>query len=98
MPEIDKIRPTTPMPGEFGAVVDIGTTTLALRLFNLKTGECVHEAAMLNPQTSVAADVMGRIQAAMDGKLSFMQSQIQSALHQMLNGHRVDSSVITGNT
>lgn len=95
---IENIHPIAPMPGEFGVAVDIGTTTLALRLFNLKTGECVHEAAMLNPQTSVAADIMGRIQAAMDGKLGLLQTQIQSALHQMLNGYRIDAAVVTGNT
>ena len=50
-----------PMQGRFGAAVDIGTTTLACRLYDLRSGACIAEAGQGNPQTAVAADVMGRI-------------------------------------
>ena len=55
-----------PMQGKTGAAVDIGTTTIALRRYDLQTGALLGESAMENPQRSVAADVMGRIGAAME--------------------------------
>ena len=49
-----------PMGEGYGAAIDIGTTTLALQLYDLATGECLSSYSMLNPQTAVAADVIGR--------------------------------------
>ncbi|MGN0563774.1 MAG: 2Fe-2S iron-sulfur cluster-binding protein, partial [Candidatus Heritagella sp.] len=57
-----------PMEGQWGAAVDIGTTTLALKLFNLKSGAMLAARGEINPQRSVAADVMGRIGAALEGQ------------------------------
>ena len=48
-----------------GAAVDIGSTTIVARVYNLATGELLHRAATFNPQRKIAADVMGRISAAM---------------------------------
>lgn len=73
-----------PLPGRWGAAVDIGTTTLALKLYDLQTGACVGQASALNPQTSVAADVMGRISAALDGRLELLRDQIGSAIDTLL--------------
>lgn len=96
-----------PMDGRLGAAVDIGTTTLALKLYDLHTGAALGEAAMLNPQTSVAADVMGRISAAMDGQLEKMRQQIVDAIASLLTAackeagqpeSAVDKLVLTGNT
>ncbi|MGI6672573.1 MAG: hypothetical protein ACOX58_13525 [Christensenellales bacterium] len=50
-----------PLPRRFRAAVDLGTTTLALRIFNLKTGEMLATATVGNPQSAISADVMGRI-------------------------------------
>ena len=96
-----------PMEGRLGAAVDIGTTTLALKLYDLPSGRLLGEAAMLNPQTSVAADVMGRISAAMAGQLEKMQQQIVDAIGTLLKDacsksgqseDAVDKLVLTGNT
>ncbi len=94
----ENLASTNPMPGRTGAAIDIGTTTLAMKRYDLATGAILGEAAMLNPQTAVAADVMGRIGAAMDGKLSLLQNQILSAIEAMLNKNTPDAMVITGNT
>ena len=67
-----------------GAAIDIGTTTLALKLYDLSTGEAVASAAAMNPQRSIAADVMGRIGAALNGQAGQLQEQIQQALTQLL--------------
>jgi len=44
-----------------GIAVDIGTTTVVLRLLNLDTGEVVADASFENPQRFGGSDVMARI-------------------------------------
>jgi uncharacterized 2Fe-2S/4Fe-4S cluster protein (DUF4445 family) len=44
-----------------GIAVDIGTTTVVLRLLNLETGEVVADASFENPQRFGGSDVMARI-------------------------------------
>lgn len=96
-----------PMHGKLGAAVDIGTTTIALRLYDLETGACLAEAGMGNPQASIAADVMGRIGAALEGRLETLQAQVRSALRVLLESacaranrelRDVEALVLTGNT
>ena len=50
----------------FGAAVDIGTTTLALYLCDLGSGEVAATASDMNPQITYGEDVMSRIQYAME--------------------------------
>lgn len=89
----------TPAEG-IGAAVDIGSTTVVLRRYDLQTGQLLGQSAMMNPQTGVAADVMGRIGGAMEGKGPLLQRQITDALALLLQqaGGKVDRAVITGNT
>jgi uncharacterized 2Fe-2S/4Fe-4S cluster protein (DUF4445 family) len=49
-----------PRPG-FGLAMDLGTTTVVLRLHNLETGELVADASFENPQRFGGSDVMARI-------------------------------------
>lgn len=100
-------RVKDPMPGDYGAAVDIGTTTVAVKLFDLRTGACLGGSAAYNPQISVAADVMGRIGAAMRGQLHRMSVQIQNCICELLEdacrkanlrAQEIASLVITGNT
>ncbi len=44
-----------------GAAIDIGTTTAAVMLWDLETGASMGASAFTNPQTSVGADVISRI-------------------------------------
>lgn len=103
----NRLLPVSPMPGQYGAAVDIGTTTVVLSLYDLQTGACLCEHGMLNPQSVVAADVMGRISAALSGEQARLQAQIIGALNALLSqacagagidASRVESLVITGNT
>ena len=89
-----------PMQGQIGAAVDIGSTTIALRRYDLTDGRLLGQASIVNPQTSVAADVIGRIDAAMHGQLEKLCNQINNAVHTLLHqaGGNVDCMVITGNT
>jgi len=101
------VHPVKPMSGRIGAAVDIGTTTLALLLFDLHVGTCLGAASMLNPQTTVAADVIGRIDAAMKGQANHLRQQVENAIGTLLasacaqanlSAVDVDAMVITGNT
>jgi uncharacterized 2Fe-2S/4Fe-4S cluster protein (DUF4445 family) len=44
-----------------GIAMDLGTTTIVLRLFDLETGEQVADASLENPQRFGGSDVMSRI-------------------------------------
>jgi uncharacterized 2Fe-2S/4Fe-4S cluster protein (DUF4445 family) len=44
-----------------GIAMDLGTTTIVLRLLNLETGELVADATLENPQRFGGSDVMSRI-------------------------------------
>lgn len=90
-----------------GAAVDIGTTTLALKLYNLQNGCILGESAAMNPQRSISADVMGRIGAALEGQAQQLQQQIQQAIESLLQQacaqagicrDAVTFMVVTGNT
>ena len=101
------LTPCSPMDGPYGAAVDIGTTTIAVSLYDLKSGACLFQCGMLNPQTAVAADVMGRIGAAMAGERERLKAQVTEAISALLSRAAfqsgveetlVRSLVITGNT
>lgn len=63
------------------AAVDIGTTTVAMKLFY--RGK-VYESGFVNPQRAFGADVMSRIQAANGGALEDMQTVLREKLYQEL--------------
>lgn len=97
----------SPMEGRYGAAVDIGTTTVALKLYDLANGAVLAQAGTMNPQRSIAADVMGRISAAMGGLLPMLQSMVTDAIRSLLakacgfvqlSMEEVDALVVTGNT
>ena len=103
---------STPLPGDamdgtYGAAVDIGTTTIALKLYDLENGGLLAQKGAMNPQVGVAADVMGRIGAAMEGQLPLLQAMVTEEIQNLLTvacrdaGRRpqdVGSLVVTGNT
>ena len=98
---------TTPMPGHFGAAVDIGTTTIAILLYDLRNGHYIGSASILNPQTTISADVIGRINAALHGQSTQLQHQLLVAVQTLLvsacaqaqiTPQDIDALVLTGNT
>lgn len=90
----------------YGVAIDIGTTTLAAKLFD-RAGVCRAEAVRLNPQSRFGADVISRIEAALGGAAHEIALCIRTALDEMiveLAGEAkiaialIDRAVITGNT
>ncbi len=66
-----------------GLAVDVGTTTVAGYLCDLKTGEVITTEAMMNPQVSYGEDVMSRITYSMthDGGLAKLNRAIITGLN-----------------
>jgi len=97
----------TPRSGA-GIAVDLGTTTVAAQLLDLRFGRVLAVRTAVNPQTAHGSDVMSRIQVALGGggraKLvedirswmgDFLMKLLESAT---LQDTRVDTVVIVGNT
>ena len=71
----------------YGAAVDIGSTTVALYLCNLRTGELLAAESEMNPQIVYGEDVMSRIQYSIehpDG-LEKLHKAIIGTLNKLLN-------------
>ena len=92
-----------------GAAVDLGTTTVALRLFDRTDGKLLTQAQDWNAQAPYGADVISRIQHTMEdpdglGELSRrIRAQVETLLQQSLStvGRQkveVEELVIAGNT
>ena len=71
-------------PESLGAVLDLGTTTLALRISDLSSGEVVGECTSLNPQAAYGADVLSRIHAAVNGEGVALQRLITEKIKGMI--------------
>ena len=81
-----------------GAAVDIGSTTIVARVYDLATGELLRQASTFNPQRRIAADVMGRISAAMGGRLDELRDEVRAAVLDCIGEHKVSEAVVVGNT
>jgi uncharacterized 2Fe-2S/4Fe-4S cluster protein (DUF4445 family) len=70
----------------YGAAVDIGSTTVALYLCNLRTGELLAAESEMNPQIVYGEDVMSRIQYTIEHKdgLEKLHKAIISTLNKLL--------------
>lgn len=70
----------------YGAAVDIGSTTVALYLCNLRTGEMLAAESEMNPQIVYGEDVMSRIQYSIEYKdgLEKLHKAIIATLNKLL--------------
>lgn len=87
-----------------GAILDIGTTTLAACLIDLQSGEILAKTSALNPQGVYGADVLSRINAYADGNGAHLQSLILDRTREMLTelcqnySNAVEELVVAANT
>lgn len=91
---------------KYGVCVDIGTTTLAARLYDSK-GNLLAEDARLNPQVSWGADVISRVEAALKGEGGALATAIRKELDVIfsrlaelarIDAKDIDGVTVTGNT
>ena len=88
-----------------GAALDLGTTTLALQLYDLETGVCVGQRTAWNAQAAYGADVITRIQYCMEHTegTGNLQSAVQRQLDEMLRSlgtslQDIEALFVAGNT
>ncbi|MFV1980060.1 MAG: 2Fe-2S iron-sulfur cluster-binding protein, partial [Rhodothermia bacterium] len=72
----------------FGVAIDIGTTTLAAKLVDLRTNAVVSVSTSANPQAAHGADVVARIQYTIrhSGGLRKLGKLVISRLNEMISG------------
>ncbi len=66
-----------------GLAYDIGTTTVAAYFLDLRTGEQLGQASLLNPQTTYGGDVIMRVKYCVENGLAGPTGDIRKALNQM---------------
>jgi uncharacterized 2Fe-2S/4Fe-4S cluster protein (DUF4445 family) len=86
-----------------GVAFDIGTTTIAAYLVNLRTGMNVAARGSLNPQIAHGEDVMSRISYAMEGGGEELRTRVLEALNGLIceltgNPEKIVEVTIVGNT
>ena len=83
--------------------VDLGTTTIAMQLVEMRTGRILDTWCGLNPQRRYGTDVLSRIQASCEGAREELQRLAEEALEQGVaqfrrQGTAIRCMCIAGNT
>ncbi len=79
-----------------GAAIDIGSTTLALYVYDLNNGKLVYESSAMNPQIRFGEDLMSRVSYVMmneggDEKLTIaVRTKITEMLHEACESLEAD--------
>jgi uncharacterized 2Fe-2S/4Fe-4S cluster protein (DUF4445 family) len=86
-----------------GIAIDLGTTTVVLRLLNLETGEIVADSSFENPQRFGGSDVMARIHYDTENKGKLLQRTLAGYLAHAIEEFPVDPKsiyeiVVAGNS
>jgi uncharacterized 2Fe-2S/4Fe-4S cluster protein (DUF4445 family) len=86
-----------------GLAMDLGTTTVVLRLLNLETGEVVADASFENPQRFGGSDVMARIHYDTEDGTHLLQRTLVGYLTRAIQEFPVDPQsiyemVVAGNS
>lgn len=87
----------------YGLALDLGTTTIVLRLLNLETGEIVADSSFENPQRFGGSDVMSRIHYdTVQGNKILQRTLIGYLIHAIeefpVNPKSIYEMVIVGNS
>jgi uncharacterized 2Fe-2S/4Fe-4S cluster protein (DUF4445 family) len=87
----------------FGLALDLGTTTVVLRLINLETGELVADSSFENPQRFGGSDVMSRIHYDTEHRGKLLRRTLAGYLTHAIEELRVDPRsiyevVVVGNS
>jgi uncharacterized 2Fe-2S/4Fe-4S cluster protein (DUF4445 family) len=77
-----------------GIAMDLGTTTVVLRLLNLETGEVIASSSFENPQRFGGSDVMARIQYDTEDGTRVLQRTLVGYLNHAIQEFPVDPKSI----
>ncbi len=97
----------TPRDG-FGIAIDVGTTTIAAQLLDMRSGSILAVAGTLNPQAQFGQDIMSRVHYAVehdnDGKLTLLiRNEIRNIIYQLIQSASIPENqlkqiILVGNT
>lgn len=79
----------------YGAAIDVGTTTIAVHLCDLTSGEVLASSGGMNPQIRFGEDLISRVSYAMlnpDGA-NQMTSAVRSAINDLILSAAMDASI-----
>jgi uncharacterized 2Fe-2S/4Fe-4S cluster protein (DUF4445 family) len=87
----------------YGLAIDLGTTTVVVRLINLETGELVADSSFENPQRFGGSDIMARIYYDTEHRGKLLQRTLAGYLTHVIEEFPVDPEniyevVIAGNS
>ena len=87
----------------YGLAVDLGTTTIVVRLINLETGELIADSSFENPQRFGGSDIMARIYYDTEHRGKLLQRTLAGYLTHIIEEFPVDPAniyevVIAGNS
>ncbi len=78
------LRPWNSLSRNFGVAIDIGTTTVALQLVDLNTGEMMAQVSDYNRQLMYGEDVLARIMYSEDHGQDILRHMIVETMNHML--------------
>lgn len=84
-------------------LADLGTTTIVLMLVEKKTGRILEINKEMNPQRKYGADVISRMEHAMEGKNKELSDLVNVVIDRAITewktkGHAPDQIILAGNT
>ena len=87
----------------YGIAMDLGTTTIVMRLIDLETGDLVADTSFENPQRFGGSDVMSRIQYDTENKGRLLQRTLIGYINHAIDDFPVDNDsiyelVVVGNS
>jgi uncharacterized 2Fe-2S/4Fe-4S cluster protein (DUF4445 family) len=87
----------------YGVAMDLGTTTIVIRLLNLETGEIIADSCFENPQRFGGSEVMSRIQFDTDHEGKLLQRTLAGYVRHAIESFKVDPKsiyemVVVGNS
>ena len=88
---VEIARSSTPI---HGLAMDLGTTTIVLRLFNLETGEQIADASFENPQRFGGSEIMSRIRYDTEHPGKLLRRTVAGYVTHAIEEFPVDPSTI----
>lgn len=87
--------------GVYGLAVDLGSSTVVVRVMDLLSRKSIHETAFLNPQLKIGTDILTRIQfASREGGTDELQSllidRLNEEIYQLSEKHGISVDSIMG--
>ena len=84
--ELESLAGSSSLEGvTYGVAIDIGTTTIVVQLVNIHNGTIYQTVSGLNHQREYGADVMLRVQSAIDGAGSHLREVVQKDILELLH-------------